>query len=155
MIRRYNQSKKSKTLRIHNRLNNINLPKQYSPRYKLQNCIWNFTLGDPDDKPSVPHAHAEGLGYRLNAWTRDIYPAGNERKKSIGKLKRKELQKLHSDPKFISFANKQIQWYKETYPHIHFYIPDSFMCNKVYLRTIDNHAKNENYSFIGTAIINK
>ena len=44
----------------------------------------DFTIGDADDKPSVPHAHAQGTGYRLDAWTGDIYPAGSERKRTIG-----------------------------------------------------------------------
>ena len=35
----------------------------YSPREKYYNCIWKFTLGDADDKPSVPHAHAQEFGY--------------------------------------------------------------------------------------------
>lgn len=55
-------------------------PQLYSPHEKLQDCIWVFKLGDADDKPSVPHAHAQGKGYCLDAWTGDIYPAGTERK---------------------------------------------------------------------------
>lgn len=31
----------------------------YSPREKLQNYIWEFIIGDSDDKPSVPHGHAK------------------------------------------------------------------------------------------------
>ena len=98
----------------------------YSPRQKLFNCIWEFTIGDRDDHPSVPHAHAVGVGYRLNAWTGDVLPKGNERKKPIGKLKRKELAELHRDPKFIAFAKSQIAWYRTEYPSIKFYVPEWF-----------------------------
>ena len=70
--------------------------KMYTPRVKLCGCTWVFTIGDPDDKPSVPHAHAVDSGYRLDAWTGDIYPAGTERMQKIGKLKEKELHRLHS-----------------------------------------------------------
>lgn len=99
----------------------------YSPREKVQNYIWIFKIGDPDDKPSVPHGHAKDVGYRLDVWTGNIYPAGKERKNSIGKLKKKELRKLYADQGFIDFAKKQIEWYRETYPHINFYVPDWFV----------------------------
>lgn len=98
----------------------------YSPRDKFHNCTWIFTIGDADDKPSVPHAHAQEYGYRLDVWTGDIYPPGNERVKTIGKLKPKELKQLHSDKGFIDFAIKQINWYRETYPNISFFVPEWF-----------------------------
>lgn len=99
---------------------------KYAENLVLKGGLWVFTLGDPDDKPSVPHAHAEELGYRLDAWTGNIYPAGSEREKTIGHLSRKELHKLHSDYKFLKFAKNHIDWYKATYPHINFYIPEWF-----------------------------
>lgn len=93
--------------------------KMYTPRVKLCGCTWVFTIGDPDDKPSVPHAHAVDSGYRLDAWSGDIYPAGTERMQKIGKLKQKDLRRLHSDPKFLAHAKKQIDWYREKYPANH------------------------------------
>jgi hypothetical protein len=148
MIRKVKISKRS-AIKIHNSFHIC-----YTPREQLHNCIWHFTLGDPDDKPSVPHAHAEGLGYRLNAWTGTIYPAGNERNKTIGKLNKKELNKLHSDPKFIEFAKKQIQLYKDQYPHIDFYIPDWFKFNNCQSK-LSKDDEVSDYVFIGTAIIKK
>lgn len=115
-----------KLRRIKSGTRKVTGPQLYSPHEKLQDYIWVFKLGDADDKPSVPHAHAQGKGYRLDAWTGDIYPAGTERKRTIGKLKRKELAKLHSDPGFIDFAKKQIEWYRENNPHINFYVPEWF-----------------------------
>lgn len=132
-------------------------PQLYSPREKMQNCIWLFTLGDADDHPSIPHAHAQEVGYRLDAWTGEIYPAGNERVKRIGKLKEKELQKLHKDPGFLKFAKKQIDWYREEHPHIRFSVPDWFELK--YMRTcVKRKGKPEeinNYIFIGKAVITK
>ncbi len=98
----------------------------YSPRVKLFGCSWKFTIGDSDDHPSVPHAHSVIEGYRLDAWTGDVYPKGKERKNTIGKLKRRELDLLHKDPKFIAFAQSQIKWYRNEYPHIRFYVPEWF-----------------------------
>ena len=98
----------------------------YSPRVKLFDCSWKFTIGDSDDHPSVPHAHSVIEGYRLDAWTGDVYPKGKERKKTIGKLKGRELELLHKDPKFIAFAKSQIEWYRNEYPHIKFYVPEWF-----------------------------
>ena len=87
--------------------------KSYVPREKLYNCTWIFTIGDCDDHPSVLHAHSLENGYRLNAWTGEIYPPGNVRDNVIGKLNKKELRILHSDSNFIKFAKKQIYWYHQ------------------------------------------
>lgn len=127
----------------------------YSPREKLQKCTWFFTIGDPDDNPSVPHAHAIENGHRLNAWTGDIFPAGSEREKTIGHLSRKELNTLHSDQNFIRFAQRQIKWYKETYPNIRFYVPDWFKekCKRMNLRKSQQEKENDTFIFIGKAII--
>lgn len=100
--------------------------RSYVPREKFRDCWWIFTIGDADDKPSVPHAHSKGEGYRLNAWNGEIYPAGNDRSTVINKLNRKELQRLHKDKKFIDFAVKQINWYRSEYPCISFFVPEWF-----------------------------
>ena len=127
----------------------------YTPREKLQDCTWDFTLGDADDHPSVPHAHAREYGYRLDAWTGNIYPAGNNRKNIIGHLNRKELQKLHSDKKFIVFASKQIDWYKKANPNIDFYIPEWFkkVSLQVHRRTYSRAFSHTTLTFIGKAVI--
>ena len=129
----------------------------YSPREKLQNCIWYFVLGDADDHPSIPHAHAQEVGYRLDAWTGNIYPAGNERVKIIGKLKEKELQKLHRDPGFLKFAKKQIDWYRDEHPQIDYFVPEWFKLK--YMRTrimkLGKQRHVEKYMFIGEVVITK
>ena len=127
----------------------------YTPRNKLHKYFWEFTIGDPDDKPSVPHAHAIETGYRLNAWTGDIYPAGKERTKIIGKLKRKELCALHSDPDFIDFASRQITWYQSQYPNISFYIPEWFILKSKKLQSVKkgNEIEVDRFVYIGSAII--
>lgn len=55
MIRRNTVRSRSKIIRM----KKVPGPQLYSPREKLQDCIWIFTIGDADDKPSVPHAHAQ------------------------------------------------------------------------------------------------
>jgi hypothetical protein len=112
-------------------------------------------LGDADDKPSVPHAHSQETGYRLNAWTGDIYPAGAERGRIIGKLTDKELRKLHKDPKFLKFAGKHVEWYRETYPQISFYIPEWFTIKNsgVRLGRLNKEEQMETFVFLGKAIM--
>ena len=127
----------------------------YSPREKLQNCIWLFKIGDPDDNPSVPHAHAAEYGYRLNAWTGEIFPAGTERKNIIGQLNRKELDKLHSDKKFKDFAKRQIAWYKEAYPNIHFFVPEWFEAEFKMVAMHSGMTKNDSFAFVAIARIYK
>ena len=53
------------SVKARNKMSKQSGPKLYLPREKLQNCIWIFTIGDADDNPSVPHAHAKERGYRL------------------------------------------------------------------------------------------
>lgn len=96
MIRRNTVRSRSKIIRM----KKVPGPQLYSPREKLQDCIWIFTIGDADDKPSVPHAHAQGTGYRLDAWTGDIYPTGSERKRTIGKLSKKSWRDYIQTPDF-------------------------------------------------------
>ena len=125
----------------------------YSPREKIHNCMWFFKIGDADDQSSVPHAHSKEEGYRLNAWTGEIYPAGSERKNTICQLSRKELSKLHKDKDFLYFAKKQIEWYQSEYPDIRFYVPEWFELK--YLTTKEIVVKKEEntgvYIFIGEA----
>ena len=129
----------------------------YSPREKLQNYIWEFIIGDSDDKPSVPHGHAKGAGYRLDVWTGNIYPAGKERNKIIGKLNKKDLRKLYADQRFIDFAKKQIEWYRETYPHIIFYVPEWFVLKIEQPKSIVKSKEKQSniFIFIGKAFINQ
>ena len=123
-------------------------PQLYSPKEKMQNCRWFFTIGDPDDHPSVPHGHDKEHGYRLDAWTGKIYPKGNERNRIIGKLSRQELSCLHSDPKFLNYAQKQIKWYRENYPNITFYVPDWIELRLRSSKTQTHSKANNNVVFV-------
>lgn len=130
-------------------------PQLYVPREKLYNCLWIFKTSDPDDHPSVPHAHAQEKGYRLDVWTGDVYPAGNERKKIIGKLSKKDLQKLHSDEKFIDFAIKHVEWYRSQYPNRSFFLPEWFeiKLRQGRLSAKNNVDKNDVFVFAGNVVI--
>ena len=132
-------------------------PKLYSPKEKLQKCRWFFIVGDPDDHPSVPHAHDKEHGYRLDAWTGNIYPKGNERHKVIGKLSKQELSRLYSDPKFLEHAKKQIEWYRKEHPNISFYVPNWFKSsNKVSMaNTYCKSNKRDAYVFLSKAVIHE
>lgn len=134
--------------------NNMAL-RRYTVRKKLYNCVWIFKIGDPDDKPSVPHAHSKENGYRLNAWTGEVYPAGSERKNIIGQLSRKELTKLHKDKNFLKFAKKQIEWYQKEYPCINFYIPEWFRikCLANEEKIISKDGSLNNYIYVGKVYI--
>ena len=129
-------------------------PTMYTPREKLQNRIWERTLGDPDDHPSIPHAHARETGERLNAWTGEIYPAGNERVRTVGNLKSKELRRLHSDSGFIKFARKQIEWYRNEYKDITFDVPDWFetKCRLSCLSVKKDEKEITDFIFVGKAV---
>ena len=145
------------SVRVSNNISKRFGPQLYSPHEKLQNCIWIFKIGDADDKPSVPHAHAQETGYRLDAWTGEIYPAGTERQKIIGKLTKRELNKLHRDSGFIKFAKKQIEWYQSEHPHISFFVPEWFRLKymQVRLAGIRQEDEIEIFVFLGKAIIRK
>lgn len=128
-------------------------PRIYTPQGKMQNRIWEFKIGDADDHPSIPHAHSRETGERLNVWTGDIYPAGNERVPTGDKLKKKELRRLYSDPKFIEFAKKQIEWYRNTYPHITFAVPEWFeaKCRMSHLNMKKTEKEITDYIFVEAA----
>ena len=115
------------TLFTHSKLHRVhNDHKAYIPKNVTHKYIWVFKLGDHDDHPSVPHAHSKEEGYRLDAWTGKIYPAGNERIRVIDNLRKKELSKLHKEEGFVNFAKKQINWYHEQHPAVDFFVPEWF-----------------------------
>ena len=99
----------------------------------------------------MPHAHAQGTGYRLDAWTGDIYPAGSERKRTIGKLSKKELARVQSDPGLLKFPMKQIQCYRENNPKINFYVPEWFttLTRRSELATIKQEEVADVFAFVG------
>ena len=52
MIRRNTVRSRSKIIRM----KKVPGPQLYSPREKLQDCIWIFTIGDAYEITEVPHA---------------------------------------------------------------------------------------------------
>ena len=74
-----------------------------------------------------------------------------ERKRTIGKLSKKELARLHSDPGFLKFARKQIQWYRENNPKINFYVPEWFttLTRRSELATIKQEEVADVFAFVG------
>lgn len=133
----------------------IESPHLYSPRQKIYGCFWKFTLGDPDDIPSVPHAHSLDGKYKLDVWNGKVYNSGNERWKEVGTLKKKELAKLYSDSDFKQFAQKHIEWYRSEYPQIDFYIPDWFKTelSKLKMSVRSNTDETSIFVFGGTVVM--
>ena len=76
---------------------------------------------------------------------------GSERKRTIGKLSKKELARLHSDPGFLKFARKQIQWYRENNPKINFYVPEWFttLTRRSELAIIKQEEVADVFAFVG------
>ena len=74
----------------------------YKLREKLGDYIWKLTIGDADNHPSVPHAHAVGAkGEKLDVWTGEIYHKGSERKKTGKKLGTKYLNENPNPPAML------------------------------------------------------
>ena len=74
---------------------------------------WNFHLCDSDDFPSVLHGHMCAEGLVLDGETGVIYDKAT--RKPTGKLKGKELRRLHKE--IQTFAQKRIEWYRKEYPY--------------------------------------
>ena len=155
MTKKYNSRYKN-YIKKHNH-DRLFVLKKYSTPQRLNGYIWEFKLGDRDDHPSVPHGHSKEGGLRLDAWSGEIYPSGNERMRVIGKLASKELSRLHKDPKFIKFARKQIAWYQSEYPYIKFYVPDWLKLKSIqaYSSLFHKEDKVSVYRFYGKANINR
>jgi hypothetical protein len=59
---------------------------------KFKGQIWEIHKYDKDPFPSNPHAHLQGLGYKLHLGTGEIF----KKRKSIGKLAKKDLKEIRS-----------------------------------------------------------
>ena len=102
----------------------LTAPKQrkrvYRPPFKIYDLTWEFHKNDVDFFPSVPHGHSGK--YKLDVVNGDVYE--KDKKKPIGRIKEKELDKLKKDKRFIEFASEVIKWYKKEYPERNIKTPD-------------------------------
>lgn len=80
---------------------------------------WVFTLGDPDNYPSVPHGHWQNQNRpwpKLNPYTGRTSKA-KDREDTTLRLKREDMVGLWNSKEFRIHALKQIAHYQTTFPH--------------------------------------
>ena len=85
----------------------------YQPKYELKRIKWEFNPYDTDTNPnlSIPHGddyYPTAHTLKLNVNNGRIYTARNRRYE--GKVCKKELDRLHQDPNFISVKEKAIRF---------------------------------------------
>jgi len=59
---------------------------------KFKGQIWEIHKYDPDPFPSNPHAHLQGLGYKLHLGTGELF----EKRKLIGSVTKKNLKAIRA-----------------------------------------------------------
>lgn len=80
---------------------------------------WYFTKSDPDCYPAVPHGHYQNKNSKwpkLNPYTGRAFNSKHQEEKSKS-LSKKQILKIWSDKKFISFCREFIVWYIEFSPN--------------------------------------
>jgi hypothetical protein len=88
---------------------------------------WFFTLGDPDNYPSVPHGHLQNQNRpwpKLNPYTGRAFNAKDSEDVRL-RLRRKDMVVLWNSQDFRDHALKQIAHYQVTFPHHRFPVPAS------------------------------
>lgn len=86
---------------------------------------WCFTVGDPDNYPSVPHGHLNSKDQpwpKLNPYTGRAFNAKDFEELKL-RLSRKEMVCLWNNKDFCDHARKQIAYYSTQFPHHKFPVP--------------------------------
>ena len=89
----------------------------YRPKYELCKIRWEFNPFDADTNPhlSIPHGDDISPTYhtlKLNVDNGFIYTA--RQRKFYGKLTKKELLRLQSDPKFLAIKEEALKYNKKS-----------------------------------------
>ena len=100
-----------KHLKLHSKLkrySNIAHITLYRPKYELRKILWEINPYDLDENPNLSKPHGDDYSpsyhtLKLNVYTGEIYTSRH--RKFYGKLTKKELKRLHEDPKFIDVCN--------------------------------------------------
>ncbi|WP_409479254.1 hypothetical protein [Pseudobdellovibrio sp. HCB154] len=90
------------------------------------NNKWVFTIGDSDNYPSVPHGHLDNKTRpwpKLNPYTGRAYSAKDSENIRY-RLSRNDMIALWNNQDFRRHALEQIHFYRETYPHYRFPVPE-------------------------------
>jgi len=73
--------------------------------------VWNFTLGDPDPFPSIPHGHLKSnIKQKLDSYLGYTFDTANGNK-LLKRESRKYIANLWNNEKFREFSLKQINWF--------------------------------------------
>ena len=93
-------------------LNSINQPMLFlTAEAGALKSKWDFTIGDPDPFPSIPHAHLQSnKKTKLDCYLGYTYDTKNGNKK-LARESRKYINKLWNDIKFREFAINHIDWF--------------------------------------------
>lgn len=81
----------------------------YKTPYEMRRTRWIFHQYDKDDFPSVPHGHNDNNTLKLDANNGIIY---NKNRQQVGKISKKELERLHKDKKFIELQSRAKEHYE-------------------------------------------
>lgn len=72
----------------------------YRPPFQMNRMKWEFHSYDVDPFPSIPHGHSVSSVHKLQVYSGEVYNG----KKVCGKIKKKEFDRLWSDPRFNEYV---------------------------------------------------
>lgn len=79
--------------------------------------FWEFTIGDPDPFPSIPHGHLKSKRMiKLDSYLGYTFDTSNGNK-LLKRETKKYIASLWNQHKFRDFATKQINWFLYHNPH--------------------------------------
>lgn len=89
----------------------------YRPKYSLYKTMFEFDPRDDDDHPSVPHGDDVGTHHiKLDLKDGSVY----EGRKRVGKLRKKEFERLKTDPRIREIIIEAQEYYSTHHPGIKF-----------------------------------
>ncbi len=94
--------------RIYSINKGINRRKAFVTPFKLYRLKWTIHLYDVDQFPSIPHGHNEEKRLKLDLFEGSVY----KYKKIIGKVDKKELEKLHENERFKEVVKIAQEYHK-------------------------------------------
>lgn len=116
----------------------------YRPRYSLNKTLFEFNPYDDDDHPSVPHGDEVGTHhFKLDLKDGTVY----EGRKRVGKLKKKEFERLKADSRIREVIIEAQEYYAKHHPGIQF-DPISWMNEKSKFCSVCNNKRPKNQPHI-------
>lgn len=81
----------------------------YRPPFEMKSMKWKFHAYDDDPFPSVPHGHSVNSVHKLHVYSGEIYKGKNV----WGIIKKKELERLWDDPRFVKYVEVAKQYHEQ------------------------------------------